>query len=103
MVHYAKSGKGELKYIWNVQNRIYKGRMKPGGGTSDTGFIFPDDKFFMEIHWWRAGVRMRCVSITPKWRTTHIYLDENGNVDKRKGSGTDTDRLKRCPDPSTTY
>lgn len=46
---------------------------------------------------------MRCVSITPKWPSTHIYLDENGNVDNRKGSGTDTDRLKRCPDPSTTY
>lgn len=103
-IHYAKTGKGEFKYIWNVQHRIYKGRMKPGGGTTDSGFIFPDDKFFMEIYWWQDGVNRRCVNITPKWKNTRIYLDENGNVDTRKESGTDVDRLKRCiTDPSSSY
>lgn len=103
-VHYSKNGKGEFRYIWNVQHRIYKGGMQPGGGTSDKGFIFPDEKFFMEIYWWRDGVKRRCVNITPKWPNTHIYLDENGNVDSRKGSGTDTNRLKRCiTDSSSSY
>lgn len=57
-VHYAENGKEELKYIWNVQNRIYKGRMQPGGGTSDNGFIFPDEDFFMQLDWWseRAAI-----------------------------------------------
>jgi len=58
----------------------------------------------MEIYWWQDGVNRRCVNITPKWKNTRIYLDENGNVDTRKESGTDVDRLKRCiTDPSSSY
>jgi len=96
IIHYSKFGNGELKYIWNVQDRIYKGQLQPGGVTIDHGFLFPDDKFFMEIYWWSDNVRSHCVNITPKWLTTHIYLDANGDIDTRKGSGTDTDRLKQC-------
>ncbi|MHC8321768.1 hypothetical protein ACYZT4_13920 [Pseudomonas sp. GB2N2] len=102
-IHFSRKGEGEFKYVWNVQHRIYRGRVSPGGAISDRGFLFPDEKFFMEISWWRKGVRMRCVNITPKWPDTNVYLDENGNVDTRQGSGTDTDRLKRCMDGSTTY
>lgn len=40
--------------------------------------------------------RNHCVNVTPKWPTTHIYLDANGDIDTREGSGTDTDRLKQC-------
>ncbi|ETD37631.1 hypothetical protein HKW95_11010 [Pseudomonas chlororaphis subsp. aurantiaca] len=95
-VHYAENGKEELKYIWNVQHRIYKGRMQPGGGTSDNGFIFPDEDFFMQLDWWSEKGRHHCVSITPKWPNTDIYLDLNGNIDTEKGVGTDEDRLDQC-------
>ncbi|CAI8890677.1 hypothetical protein EMIT0P258_60150 [Pseudomonas sp. IT-P258] len=44
-VHYSEDARGELKYIWNVQDRIFKGRMQPGGGTRDYGFLFPDENF----------------------------------------------------------
>ena len=95
--HYSENGEEELRYIWNVQDRIYKGGMKPGGGTVDNGFLFPDDDFFMEISWWgKKNVRAHCVSITPKWPNTHIYLDANGDIDRSEGSGTDSDRLKQC-------
>jgi hypothetical protein len=95
-VHYAENGKEELKYIWNVQHRIYKGQMRPGGGTSDKGFIFPDEDFFMHFDWWSDKGRRHCVSITPKWPNTNIYLDLNGNIDTVKTFGTDEERLDQC-------
>jgi hypothetical protein len=95
-IHYTKHAKEEIKYIWNVQHRIFKGQMKPGGGTRDYGFLFPSEKFFMEVSWWDNNVLRHCVNITPKWPNTHIYLDANGDIDLSEGSGTDTDRLKQC-------
>lgn len=96
-VHYSKAGQNEFRYIWNVQDRIYKGGMRPGGGAMDNGFFLPDDEFFMEFSWWsKEGGRNHCISITPKWPNTDIYLDADGNIDMRKESGTDVDRLKQC-------
>lgn len=96
-VHYTKDGRDEFSYFWNVQDRIYRGRMSPGGGTIDHGFIFPDENFFVEFSWRnRNGGRSHCISITPKWRNTHIYLDADGNIDMREESGTDVERLKEC-------
>lgn len=95
-VHYSKDAKEELRYIWNVQDRIFKGRMQPGGGTRDYGSLSPDEKFFMEISWWNDKDLRHCVNITPKWPNTHIYLDANGDIDHSEGSGTDSDRLKQC-------
>jgi hypothetical protein len=101
-IHYPKDAKGELKYIWNVQHRIFKGRMQPGGGTRDYGFLFPDEKFFMEISWWNDGDLRHCVNITPTWPNAHIYLDANGHIDRSEGSGTDSHRLKQCiTDPAS--
>jgi hypothetical protein len=96
-IHYSANGKVELRSIWNVQHRIYKGKFPPGASTSDYGFLFPDEKFFMEFYWWDNKTVTGCVSITPRWSTTHIYLDEDGNVDTREGSGTDIDYIKPCP------
>jgi hypothetical protein len=97
-VYYSKEGREELSYIWNVQHRIYKGQMAPGGGAFDTGFIFPDDEYFMTFDWWSTqGNGHHCVSITSRWRNTNIYLDANGNIDLSEGSGTDSDRLEKCP------
>lgn len=96
-VHYPAEGWREFRYIWNVQHRIYKGGMLPGDGAIDWGHLFPDDKFFMEFAWWsKMGGRNHCVSITPKWPHTDIYLDVWGNIDTREASGTHTDRLKEC-------
>lgn len=98
-VHYSKHAVEELRLIWNVQHRIYKGGMPPGSSTRDHGFLFPDENFFMMFDWWGKNVR-HCVSITPKWPNTHIYLDANGDIDRSEGSGTDIDQLKPCPGES---
>jgi hypothetical protein len=95
-VHYSEDALQEVRYIWNVQDRIYKGRMPPGGVVIDHGFLFPDTEFFMEFSWGGENQRWHCISITPKWPNTHIFLDADGNIDMRKGSGTDLDGLKEC-------
>ncbi|MCY1179770.1 hypothetical protein D9M73_201850 [compost metagenome] len=95
-VHYSKDAVQELRYIWNVQDRIYKGRMPPGSAVIDHGFLSPDDEFFMEFSWGSESGRWHCISITPKWPNTHIYLGADGNIDMRKGSGTEVDYLKEC-------
>ena len=101
-VHYSKNGVDELRFIWNVQHRIYKGRLPPGSSTRDYGFLFPDEKFFMEISWWNDKDLRHCVNISPKWSTTHIYLDANGDIDHSEGIGTDSDGLKQCStDPAS--
>ncbi|MEL7553061.1 hypothetical protein AAGV37_24540 [Pseudomonas protegens] len=41
-VHDSRAGRDELRYIWNVQDRIDKGGMLPEGGTTDHGALFPD-------------------------------------------------------------
>lgn len=96
-VHYSKAGSDEFRYIWNVQDRIYKGGMFPGGGAMNNGVLFPSDEFFMEFSWWsKKGGRNHCISITPNWPNTNIYLDADGNIDMREESGTDAARLKEC-------
>lgn len=95
-VHYSSDALQELRYIWNVQDRIYKGRMPAGGVVVDHGFLFPDDEFFMEFSWGGESQRWHCISITPKWPNTHIFLDADGNIDMHEGSGTDVDSLKEC-------
>lgn len=95
-VHYHKNGQEELRYVWNVKDRIYKGRFAPGSSVTDKGLLSPDSEFFMEFSWHTEKGRWHCISITPKWPNTDIYLDADGNIDMSKGSGTDADRLKEC-------
>lgn len=93
-IHYPKEAKEELRSIWNVQHRIYKGGVSPGSSTSDYGHLFPDENFFMQFDWWGKNTRHHCINITPKWPNTHIYLNANGDIDP---SRTDLDQLKACP------
>ncbi|MNF26379.1 hypothetical protein D3C76_341960 [compost metagenome] len=95
-VHYSKDGMEELRIIWNVQHRIYKGRLSPGSSTRDYGFLFSDEQFFMEIEWWNKNACAHCVNIIPTWSNTRIYIDANGDIDHSEGSGTDSDRLTPC-------
>ncbi|MNL36098.1 hypothetical protein D3C87_1581650 [compost metagenome] len=95
-VNYSRDAEHGLRYTWNVQDRIYRGRMSPGGATSDHGYLFPDAEFFMEFSWAAENGRWHCISIRPKWPNMHIFLDAEGNIDMRKGSGADVDRLKEC-------
>jgi hypothetical protein len=99
---YSKNGTKNISYVLNTQHTIVRGDLLPGGTTGDVGHIFPDDKFFMEFHWWREGERRHCVNITPRWPTTEIHLDRNGNIDISKDSGTDADRLKQCITDTST-
>lgn len=95
-IFYSKDGTKDISYVLNTQNRIVRGDLRPNETTGDVGHIFPNEEFFMRFDWWSAGERRHCISITPKWPTTEIYLDRNGDIDRSKGSGTDTDRLKQC-------
>ena len=96
-VYYAKEGKGDIHYVWNVQHRIFRGDLQPGHATSDDGFLFPDSDFFMVLDWSKDGGRNHCVAFTPTWPSTDLYLDADGNIDTREGSGTHKDGWKRCP------
>ncbi|MNG08109.1 hypothetical protein D3C84_914450 [compost metagenome] len=95
-IFYSKDGTKNISYALNTQHTIVRGDLLPSGTTGDVGHIFPNNKFFMELHWWREGERRHCVNITPRWPTTEIHLDRNGNIDTSKHSGTDADRLKQC-------
>ncbi|MGC5700730.1 hypothetical protein J4P02_11090 [Pseudomonas sp. NFXW11] len=96
-VHYSAEGREELRYIWNVQDRIAKGGMLPGGGATDHGALFPDDEFFMEFSWWSKNTgRNHCISITPQWPHSAIYLNAEGDLDLGKTSATDRRRVQEC-------
>jgi hypothetical protein len=95
-VHYSKEALQGIRYTWNVQDRIYRGRIPPGSTTSEHGFVSPDAEFFMEFSWAVENKRWHCISITPKRPNTHIYLDVDGNIEIQEGSGTDVGQLKKC-------
>lgn len=101
-LYYPNSGKSEIGYIWNTQHRIFKRSLLPGGTTGDSGHIFPDKNFFMEVYWFGKRVR-GCIQILPQWPRTSIYLDEDGRVDITPGSGTDLDRLRPCAGDEFDY
>lgn len=96
-LHYPKNAEHDLRYIWNVQHRIYKGKLSPGASSSDEGFLFPNHDFFMRIDWAGGGNR-GCAIITPTWKGTDIYLDENGDFDRSEGNLTDWKYLRPCPE-----
>lgn len=96
-VHYSEQGPGTLRYISNVQHSIHRGQLEPGQATGDSGDIFPDADFFMRFDWWFEG-GSHCVQINPQWPQTDIYIDANGELDRRPESGTDLDRLSPCAD-----
>ncbi len=95
-VFYSKDGAENISYVLNTQHTIVRGELLPGNTTGDVGHIFPDNKFFMRFDWWSDKGGSHCINITPKWPTTEIHLDRNGNIDTSEGSGTDTDHLKQC-------
>jgi hypothetical protein len=94
-VYYSDKGIGQLDFVWNTQNRIYRGEIAPGGVTADSGHIFPDKEFSMVLDW-TASRKNHCIMINPKWPTTSIYIGPDGNIDVNEGSGTDVDRLYKC-------
>jgi len=96
VVYYSKDGTENISYVLNTQHTIVRGALLPGKTTGDVGHIFPDDKFFMRFDWWNDKGLNHCVNITPRWPTTEIHLDRNGDIDSSEGSGTDMDRLKQC-------
>lgn len=95
-VFYSKDGAEDFSYVLNTQNRIVRGNLRPGETTGDVGHIFPNEDFFMRLDWWSNKGRSHCINITPRWPTTEIHLDRNGDIDNIEGSGTDADRLKPC-------
>lgn len=94
-VYYSDKAAGQLDFIWDTQHSIYKGEIPPGGVTGGIGDIFPNDKFFMDFHW-TASRKNNCIRINPKWPTTSIYINADGNVDITEGNGTDIERLTKC-------
>ena len=104
VVKFSHEGEEDYLYIWNTQDRIYKGEMPKGGGSAiEWGHIFPDKDFFMRFDWWKKRGLQMCIDITPKWgRTINIYVDEVGRIDTAKTAPYVIARLKQCqgePDP----
>ncbi len=95
-VSYSKDGTEEMSYVLNTQHTIVRGDLRPGETTGDVGHIFPNEEFFMRLDWWSDNGRSHCINITPKWPTTEIHIDRNGDIDNSEGSGTDSDRLRQC-------
>jgi hypothetical protein len=95
-VHYSDRAKDSLRVVWNTQNSIYKTQVLPGEITGDLGHLFPDDSFFIELDFWTDRGARGCVSITPKWLTTNIYIGPDGKIDMTSTGGTDTDRIRPC-------
>jgi hypothetical protein len=96
VVYYAKDGTSNINYVLNTKHTIVRGELLPGETTGDVGHIFPDDEFFMMLDWWNDMGLKHCIYIAPKWLTTEIHLDRNGDIDQSKASGTDADRLTPC-------
>jgi len=96
-LHYPSRAKKELNHIWNVQHRIYREALVPGQSSTDYGVLFPNDDFFMRVDWW-GGTANGCAVITPTWKGTNIYLDENGDFDRSEGNLTDWQHLAPCPE-----
>lgn len=95
-IFYSPEGSGSINYILNTQHHFVKGGLLPGKVTGDIAPAFPDEDFFMEFYWWKDKERRHCVSITPGWPRTHIYLGADGNIDMGKEGGTHIARLKSC-------
>ncbi|WP_244142247.1 hypothetical protein [Pseudomonas gozinkensis] len=94
-IDFSKEGTGDLRFVLNTQNEIFRGNLAPGESTGGPGHLFADDDFFMEFDWRNAG-QNHCIRITPKWPTTKIHIGSNGEVDRSAGSGTDVDQLEPC-------
>lgn len=95
-VYYSDSANSQLDFVWNTQNRIYRGEILPGGVTADSGHIFPDEKFTMVLDW-TALRRNHCALIIPKWPITNIYIGPDGTIDRSHEGGTDVEQLRPCP------
>lgn len=94
-VYYSSVAQGQLDFVWDTNNVVYRGEISPGGVTADTGDVFPDENFFM-ILFWTALERNHCIMVNPKWFTTNIYIGPDGTIDRSPGGGTDVDRLSPC-------
>ncbi|WP_239655556.1 hypothetical protein [Pseudomonas marincola] len=94
-VHYAEDAPKELRFVWEDNRRTYDSAIYPGGYTIELLDIVRDEDYYVEFIWWQPnGGRTHCVSVTPKWPNTVIYLDKNADIDYSKD--TDADRLHRC-------
>ena len=95
-VYYSEDATAAIGYLWVDGGSSYDSSIGPGGYTTETVDIVRDADHRVEFFWWRLGKgREHCVSVTPKWPHTTIYLDANADIDYSKG--TDADRLQRCP------
>lgn len=103
IIHYPKEATDELRLLWNTHDQITRQRMLPGEATSEFGYVFPDENFFMMFFWWTDRGLRKCIDITPKrWTTIDVYLDGTGKVDVERTDPDVIARLKRCegePDP----
>ena len=95
-IYYSDDGPTPIDYLRGENQHMKEGTISPGGYTIETARIVRDAGYRIEFYWWRRGRGPTyCVSVTPKWPRTVIYLDANADIDYSKG--TDADRLERCP------
>lgn len=85
-----------MEFVLNTQHDIFRGEIFPGQSTGGPGHLVANDDFFMRFDWTASG-KSHCIAINPKWPTTSIYIGADGSLDSSHASGTDSDRLKECP------
>ena len=96
-VHLNDSAATDIRYRWNVNNRIFRGAFGAGGRVTEPAELLSGQRFYMVFEWWINPDDVgECVMVIPKWYGTDIYLDANGKLDQSPESGTDLDRVMHC-------
>jgi hypothetical protein len=98
-ISYSDKAVGDLRVRVNTHDRIARWWLSPGATLPEYGHIFPDDDFFMQLDWYFADERRRCVGIRPKWPSTHVHIGADGQIDMSAEGATDLDQLEPCPYP----
>lgn len=94
-VYYPDSAVGEIEIIWDTNGRLSENGIYPGGSTTEFFGVGRDEGYYVEFYWKPKGGRYHCISITPNWPRTVIYLDQNADIDYSKG--TDAELISKCP------
>lgn len=94
----------DFHYVWNTQDRIYRGDLRNGKSTIEFGHLFPDEDFFMRFDWWTDKGFSRCIYVTPKWGPNlEIHLDAYGLIDTKKTNRENLSNIRQCDDPPDSF
>ncbi|OEO25656.1 hypothetical protein AX279_12310 [Pseudomonas sp. J237] len=94
-VFYSDEATVMIDYHWADNQSTYDGILPPGSYAIEAVDLVREAGYRVEFYWKPKGGRYHCISITPNWPRTVIYLDENADIDYSKG--TDGELISKCP------